>query len=453
MADYVPALKARMGDWNYYVTVMKLGKIAKECQLAEEIHANRDLDDMIQREISSRVRKEMVPYLLQESQRFYGALVVAVYGGEPDFQPVKVDEHELLNDRDGEAGYGFGLLRFDGSQVYYALDGQHRLKSIQLAVQEKPELRQEEITVIILKHEIDKEGLQRTRRLFSTLNRRAKPTSKGLNIAIDEDDAVAILSRRLVKENEVLSQLVSCSTGSKQLSNTKSNDSYITTLAAFYEVNEILMAVPLMERGQALDTDFKQFRPSEDDLENFYQFLESIWLQLLQCCPGFEAVLQGRQKPGDLRKETYGGGMILTDDAGKPVSGGSVFARPIGQFVIAEVLQNVGLQSKSIKDAIPAVMENISMDINSPPWVGIIWNPTTRKIIGGKPERKLLSAIITYALGLKVSEKVRELKQKYRDYSGDSSLSLLPSISWTGNIKAMEEEYLLIDGLKIEDEL
>lgn len=210
MADYVPALKAKMGDWEYYVTAMKLVKIAKECQLAEEIHANRDLDDMIQREISSRVRKEMVPYLLHEPQRFYGALVVAVYGGEPEFSPVRVSEHELLNDRDGETGYGFGLLRFDGSQIYYALDGQHRLKSIQLAVQENPDLRQEEITVIILKHETTREGLQRTRRLFSTLNRRAKPTSKGVNIAIDEDDAVAILSRRLVKESTVLSPLVSC---------------------------------------------------------------------------------------------------------------------------------------------------------------------------------------------------------------------------------------------------
>ena len=30
MPDYVPALQAKMGDWQYYVTVMKLGKIARE---------------------------------------------------------------------------------------------------------------------------------------------------------------------------------------------------------------------------------------------------------------------------------------------------------------------------------------------------------------------------------------------------------------------------------------
>ena len=30
MPDYVPALRGRMGDWTYYVTPMKLGKVANE---------------------------------------------------------------------------------------------------------------------------------------------------------------------------------------------------------------------------------------------------------------------------------------------------------------------------------------------------------------------------------------------------------------------------------------
>ncbi|MFZ4664842.1 MAG: DNA sulfur modification protein DndB [Prochlorotrichaceae cyanobacterium] len=186
MADYVPALRARMGDWQYYVTVMKLGKIARECRLAEEIHANKDLDDLIQRAIQDRVRKEMVPYLLNEPQRFYGALVVAVYGGTPEFSPVAVHEHSLLDDTQAHS-YGFGLLRFDGGQIYYALDGQHRLKSIQEAISINPDLAQEEISVIILKHETSPEGLERTRRLFSTLNRRAKPTSSSSSSTTNDE--------------------------------------------------------------------------------------------------------------------------------------------------------------------------------------------------------------------------------------------------------------------------
>ncbi len=75
MSDYIPALQGRMGNWQYYVTVMKLGKIAREGRLAHEIHTNKDLDELIQRELQNRVQQEMVPYLLNQSQRFYGALV------------------------------------------------------------------------------------------------------------------------------------------------------------------------------------------------------------------------------------------------------------------------------------------------------------------------------------------------------------------------------------------
>ncbi|BAY99028.1 DGQHR domain protein [Tolypothrix tenuis PCC 7101] len=430
MADYVPALKARMGDWQYYVTVMKLGKVSRECRLAEEIHANKDLDELIQRAIQDRVQKEMVPYLLNESQRFYGALVVAVYGGDPEFSPVRVAEHQLIDDRD-KSSYGFGLLRFDGSQIYYALDGQHRLKSIQEAIAKNPDLAQEEISVIILKHEQTKEGLERTRRLFSTLNRRAKPTSSGMNIAIDEDDSIAIVSRRLVKENEVIKGLVLTSLGSKQISPAKSHDPYITTLAAFYETNEILLSA--YEGGLEIDKNFKQFRPSNDELDAYYNFLEKLWILMLEKCPGFTPILKGRKKPGDIRKRMDSEGILVLDNTGKPIAGGSVFARPIGQFVIAEVIKLALIQGKPMEDTIEAIMTNISMDIDQSPWVRVIWNPSIQRIMGTQSERQLLVSIISHSLGLKIKWKVRELKQKYRDNIEDQKASLLSPIAWSGN--------------------
>jgi len=431
MADYVPALRARIGDWQYYVTVMKFGKIARECRLAEEIHANKDLDDLIQREIQDRVQKEMVPYLLNEPQRFYGALVVAVYGGEPEFSEVKVqDGHHLIDDLENRSSYGFGLLRFDGSQIYYALDGQHRLKSIQEAIRQNADLAKEEITVIILNHENTKHGLERTRRLFSTLNRRAKPTSSGMNIAIDEDDPIAIVTRRLVKENDILKGLVLSNLGSKQISPSKSHDPYITTLAAFYETNEILLGA--YNGGLEINQQFKQFRPSNDELDDYYSYLERTWIYLLKKCPGFEYVLNGKKKPGDIRKCLDSFGTSILDDSGRPIPGGNVFARPIGQFILAEVIKLVCIQGKPIEDAIDAIMNNISMDINQSPWVRVIWNPTTQRIQGSKSERTLIASIISHALGLKINIKVRELKQKYRDTIDDQKANLIPAIDWSG---------------------
>ncbi|MEA5417745.1 DNA sulfur modification protein DndB [Spirulina sp. CCNP1310] len=178
MFQYFPVLQAYMGDWVYYVTVMKLGQIASQCQLVDEICFDQDLDSMIQKEISDQVQQEMVSYLKNNPQRFYGALVVAVHGGDPEFSPVRInEEYELIDDSSEKHSYGFGLLRFDGSEIFYVLDGRHRLRSIQMAVKEKPELRNEEISVILLKHESSPAGVQRTTRLFSTLTRHAKSIS------------------------------------------------------------------------------------------------------------------------------------------------------------------------------------------------------------------------------------------------------------------------------------
>lgn len=433
MPDYVPALRAQMGDWTYYVTVMKLGKIARECRLAEEITTHADLDNLIQRALEDRVNKEMVPYLLKEKQRFYGALVVAVYGGDPEFSPVKVEEHELLDDTN-KSTYGFGLLRFDGSQVYYALDGQHRLKSIQEAIKLDADLAKEEISVIILKHEETKAGMQRTRRLFSTLNRRAKPTSAGMNIAIDEDDSIAVVTRRLVKENKYFKELVLAdikSINTKQLNPSKKNDPHLTTLAAFYETNEILLSG--FDGGLQVDKEFKQFRRSYQDIDAYYIYLEKIWIQLLEKCPGFDEVLAGKKTPGDLRKRLDEEGHIILGDDGKPIPGGNAFARPMGQFVIAEVLRSVSINGKSVEDAIDTIMSQIPMDIDEAPWVNVIWNPATQNIQGGKKERKLLVSLISYALGLKGAPKIRELNRSYRDISGNKRAMALPQIEWSGS--------------------
>ena len=50
----------------------------------------------------------------------------------------------------------------------------------------------DEVSVIFVAHEATSQGLERTRRLFTTLNKTDRPVSKGDIIALDEDDVVAI---------------------------------------------------------------------------------------------------------------------------------------------------------------------------------------------------------------------------------------------------------------------
>ena len=299
----------------------------------------------------------------------------------------------------------------------------------------------------MLKHEDTQEGLQRTRRLFSTLNRRAKPTSSGTNIAIDEDDSIAIVTRRLVKENDILKTLVSSKLGSSSIAPTKSDDPYITKLSAFYETNEILIRA--YNGGTEINKSFKQFRRSDEELDAYYSFLERIWMQMLEKCPGFDSILNGNKKPGDLRRRLGTDGQPELDDTGKPIAVGSVFARPIGQHIIAEVLKSVSIQGKSIEDAIDTIMASISMDIDQAPWAGVIWTPTRQRILSNKSsERSLIASMISHALGLKISLKIRELKQKYRDATGDKKAAILPQLNWTGRSAdtLLEEDSDLDDG-------
>ena len=57
------------------------------------------------------------------------------------------------------------------------------------------------VPVILVGHKRTAAGMQRTRRLFTTLNKTAVPVKKRDIIALDEDDVMAIIVRQLV-ENE-----------------------------------------------------------------------------------------------------------------------------------------------------------------------------------------------------------------------------------------------------------
>ena len=128
-----PALKAKMGDWDYYVVKMKMKDLAKEVNFASEVHTDATLDDAIQRELSeSRAKGSIVDFLTKRPDRFFASVVVAALGGNATFYPVSISEDPQFRIfTDQKMDQAFGVLTFDGSQAYYALDGQHRLKGDQ----------------------------------------------------------------------------------------------------------------------------------------------------------------------------------------------------------------------------------------------------------------------------------------------------------------------------------
>ena len=174
---YLPALRAFMGDWTYYSTIMKFRDINERIKYAEEIHESKKLQDFIQRELTPRGR-EISDYLLTQSQRFFNSLIVGVYGGEPQWIELKIPKNDILPDFPLSQKGILGYLKLSGEETLFALDGQHRVAGIKGALKElspTSDLFDEEISVIFIGHKNTQEGKQRTRRLFTTLNRYAKP--------------------------------------------------------------------------------------------------------------------------------------------------------------------------------------------------------------------------------------------------------------------------------------
>ena len=84
--------------------------------------------------------------------------------------------------------------------------------------------------------ELQEEFLKRYRRLFGNLNRYAKPMDAVTNIIMDEDDAFAIVTRRLITEHTFFKysgrHRESARIKTVKGKNLRSTDSYFTSLTA-----------------------------------------------------------------------------------------------------------------------------------------------------------------------------------------------------------------------------
>ena len=172
-ATFFPSVRGTMGDWTYYVTVMGVGDLVRYVRFAEELSPNPDLDSMIQRELTKRA-KDIADYLRTHEQRFFGSLIIAALDGQPRFRPIALDDTLLVGENRA------GVLQFDGTEQYYALDGQHRLAAFKLELIREPErYKDDQVPTIVICHSDNKEGRTRARRLFTTVNRYAKKNSTG----------------------------------------------------------------------------------------------------------------------------------------------------------------------------------------------------------------------------------------------------------------------------------
>ena len=199
----LPAMNCKMGDRGYLVTALTFAEIARRVvDDVRLIHKSEKLAQWIQRVLKADHAKKIAQYLQSEKSRFFNALVIGVYGGDPLWSELTVTAptDELTEEEQNRLNATIGVLILTGKEILFAIDGQHRVAGIKQAVAENADLEGEEVTVILVGHAKTDLGMQRTRRLFVTLNQRAKKVSDADIVALDEDNGLAVVTRRIIDE-------------------------------------------------------------------------------------------------------------------------------------------------------------------------------------------------------------------------------------------------------------
>ena len=312
----IPCLQGSIGNWVTYTCLMRLSDISSLISFADDIHKNKRLSKLIQRELKKDRQKEIGEYLIADEEAFFNSLVVAVYEGEPKWHPFETisrNSKELENiDAPDYALECMGYLSLNRSEKIFALDGQHRLAGIQYALDKDPDLGGKTLPVTFLPHYNNDIGLKRTRRLFTTLNKKAKPVDKAAIISLDEDDVCACAVRYLVEESDLFN-------GDEIKYQANNNVSYsdvdaITTIGNLYDlVKEIfknIKNIPLKN--------IENYRGSDTDKEGLFLFAEEIFRYMFSSIGVLAEYSQATEKA-----------LIVTKYRNR-VDGGSFLFRPAG---------------------------------------------------------------------------------------------------------------------------
>ena len=370
MNKKIPAVRAQMGIWIYYVSAMSFGDINEYVKpIDDELHNSKLLREMIQRSITDNYR-EIANYLLNQDERFFNALVLAVYNGSPSWNAIRIENEE------GDDNYDLGLLSLDDRVKIFPVDGQHRVAGIKEAIKVNPKLTTEKVPVIFLSHSTDDIGMQRTRRLFSTLNRYAKPVSLRDIIALDEDDVVAIVSRNIIDQGNVFTDKQILDSKTKAIPD--SNRYALTSIITFYECNKELLW-PLIKNlsiknssGNLLrskaqkTTEFLRHRPSDEFIENFEQVSRSFWVSILEVSEMF-------QNKGDIGRLRY-------------AQGGHLFCRSMSLYAFTKAVMAINEKKHiGIERIIKSYPEEYLWLDNSL-WRRILWDDAQNKMVMGNSE-------------------------------------------------------------------
>ncbi len=393
---YLPALRGLFGERAYYSCVIPAHELVKRVDFANTLHKSKSLSQLIQRELKEKRGKAIAEYLDTEKDRFFNSLVIAVYGGSPQWHQSimklggKVKEASVSEDALNTLGY----LKLSGKEKLFAIDGQHRLAGMKVAQQAASASRDDEVSVILISHENNKDGLIKTRRLFTVLNKKAVSVSKGEIIALDENDVMAIVCRELIENSTLFGgQRIAV----KPTNNiTESDNESITTIGNLYDLLFHVFS-KIYHNGKAIDLK-NSARPNDLVIEEYYQFALDFFKDMFRIFP-------------ELSEFAKKGGEKAAINKYRGKHGGSVLYRPIGLMLIVELIAGLTSTGTPQRKAM-SQLAKLKLDLNNEPFADTFWNTKLKRI-----ETKNRVAVRDYLLCdlmvIKSPIKIKAAREKY----------------------------------------
>ncbi|MDZ4386583.1 MAG: DNA sulfur modification protein DndB [Moraxellaceae bacterium] len=176
------AMRGVQAGRAYYVLMCPLRLVPKlfrfdDEALPPELRAQRVLNRVRVPQISRYIVEHLDEYILSS--------LCASVDGEIEFLPI---------DRSGPLR-SIGTLRIGMSATILINDGQHRRAAIEEALQERPELGEESISIVLFADR----GLIRSQQMFADLNVHAIRPTKSIRLLYDHRDEMAKLVRQIIQ--------------------------------------------------------------------------------------------------------------------------------------------------------------------------------------------------------------------------------------------------------------
>ncbi len=399
---HLPCLRGQVGGWTYFSTVMRIKDIISQniSTVSESEHLyTENINEVLQREIKVNRTDKISKFIRENDEHFVNTLVLAIHQGDPKWSDFGINSDFRI---DGELmsteGINFienklGVLTLGGNEEIFALDGQHRLVGMRDAFSKNPEVGEDEISLIFVIH--DQSNVEKTRRLFTVLNKYAEKPRGAELIILDEDDAAAINTRRLVTEHQHLKKSKALS-NSKNGGMVKSDVDSLTNLVTINNINKILYNKP---------SSYYTKRPSVEELDQLYSISKKFWDSLFYARSELVGFIDGNITDTNM----------LRNDA----SGGSLLLRPVGQLLIANAYCSFSPEELAL---FKTKLSQIDFNLSSANWKYLYWND---KMIG--KEDALKKAVINYILGKSVEMNITtEMTRIYSLYGATYSNQITP---------------------------